>query len=424
MDFKLPKLHWQILIGLILGILFGTQISLDTTFLGINLFDTVNLVGNLFLNALKMMVVPLIISTIIIGTARIAQEKDLGRLGGMTFTYYAITGAIAILVGLIVLNAVKPGIVNGEPAQHLLGLTELDESLLAGVEATSQAGFSHFLYRLLPPNIVQAANEGQLLGLIVFSLLFGYGTRHLKPSLRKTFLKFWEASFEVLMHITNIIIRFAPIGVFAFMAKVAATTGLDALRPLATFFSVIIVALGIHMFIILPLLLFIIGRVNPINHFKAMLPALLTAFSTSSSAATLPVTIECVKERAGVSNKVSSFVLPLGATINMDGTALYECGVVMFLAQLYGLDLSFTQQLTIAIAALLTSVGVAGIPSASLVAIIVILSYLGLPMEAVAIILAIDRPLDMARTAINVFSDSCGAVIIGRLEGEKNILTT
>ena len=155
-----------------------------------------------------------------------------------------------------------------------------------------------------------------------------------------------------------------------------------------------------------------------------MLPALLTAFSTSSSAATLPITIECVEERAGVSNKVSSFVLPLGATINMDGTALYECGVVMFLAQVYGLDLSFTQQLTIAIAALLTSVGVAGIPSASLVAIIVILSYLGLPMEAVAIILAIDRPLDMARTAVNVFSDSCGAVIIGRLEGEKNILTS
>lgn len=226
-----------------------------------------------------------------------------------------------------------------------------------------------------------------------------------------------------MMLITDWVMKFAPIGVFALVAKVVATTGLDAFKPLALFFITVVLALGTHFFVVMPVLLRTIGRVNPWRHYRAMLPALLTAFSTSSSSATLPMTIECVEKNAGVSNKTSNFVLPLGATINMDGTALYECVAAIFIAQAYGIELSFATQFTIVMVALLTSIGVAGIPSASLVAISIILAAIGLPLEAIGLILAVDRILDMCRTTVNVFSDSCGAVIIARTEGEQDILT-
>ncbi|MDH3343388.1 MAG: dicarboxylate/amino acid:cation symporter, partial [Gammaproteobacteria bacterium] len=199
-------------------------------------------------------------------------------------------------------------------------------------------------------------------------------------------------------------------------------SGTDAFRPLAVFFTAVVLALAFHMFVFLPLVLKYIARVNPILHFKAMMPALLTAFSTSSSSATLPLTLDCVERRAGVSNRVSGFTLPLGATVNMDGTALYECVAAMFIAQAYGLELSLVTQFTIVLIALLTSIGVAGIPSASLVAITIILGTIGLPLEAIGLILVVDRVLDMCRTSVNVFSDSCAAVTIARLEGEDDVL--
>ena len=202
-----------------------------------------------------------------------------------------------------------------------------------------------------------------------------------------------------------------------------ATTGLEAFKPLALFFFTVLGALILHFVVVMPLILSLLGRVNPVRHYRAMAPALLTAFSTSSSSATLPLTMECVEKNAGVSNRTSSFVLPLGATINMDGTALYECVAAMFIAQAYGIELSFATQFTVVLVALLTSIGVAGIPSASLVAISIILATIGLPAEAIGLILAVDRILDMCRTTVNVFSDSCGAVVIARTEGEENILT-
>jgi Na+/H+-dicarboxylate symporter len=226
-----------------------------------------------------------------------------------------------------------------------------------------------------------------------------------------------------MMLITDWVMKFAPIGVFALVAKVVATTGLEVFKPLAFFFFTVLGALIIHFAVVMPILLTVLGRVNPVRHYRAMAPALLTAFSTSSSSATLPLTLECVEKNAGVSNRTSSFVLPLGATINMDGTALYECVAAMFIAQAYGIELSFATQFTVVLVALLTSIGVAGIPSASLVAISIILATIGLPVEAIGLILAVDRVLDMCRTTVNVFSDSCGAVVIARTEGEENILT-
>jgi Na+/H+-dicarboxylate symporter len=233
---------------------------------------------------------------------------------------------------------------------------------------------------------------------------------------------FWQGVFEVMMRITDLVLRFAPLGVFALVAKVVAEAGLDAFRPLAGFMLTVLLALAFHMLVTLPLILRFIAGVNPLRHYRAMLPALLTAFSTASSAATMPVTMDCVERGAGVSNRTASFVLPLGATVNMDGTALFEGVVVLFIAQLYGVELGLLQQFIVLLLALLTSVGVAGIPAASLVAITLILSSLGLPLEAMGLIMAVDRLLDMSRTAVNVFSDSVGAVVIARSEGESNVL--
>lgn len=216
------------------------------------------------------------------------------------------------------------------------------------------------------------------------------------------------------MRMTDWVMRFAPVGVFALVAKVAAGTALAALQPLLLFLLTMLLALAVHFFLVLPLLLRLLGRVDPLRHYQAMAPALLTAFSAASSSATLPLTMECMEKNAGVSNRVSSFVLPLGATVNMAGTALYECVAVLFIAQAYGVELSLGMQFTVVLLALLTSIGVAGILAASLVAIVIILSAVGLPAEGIGLILAVDRILDMCRTAVNVFSDSCGAVIIGR----------
>jgi Na+/H+-dicarboxylate symporter len=275
---------------------------------------------------------------------------------------------------------------------------------------------------MVPANIVTAAAEGQMLGLIFFSLLFGFFISRVKGQPGDTLKNFWSGLLDVMMQMTNWVMMFAPYGVFALVAKVILMSGLEAFEPLAFFFITVLSALVLHLFVVMPLILKFVARVQPFEHYKAMMPALLTAFSTSSSSATLPLTMECVEERAGVSNKVSGFTLPLGATVNMDGTALYECVAAMFIAQAYGLSLDFTTQFTIVLIALLTSIGVAGIPSASLVAITIILAAIGLPVEAIGLILVVDRVLDMCRTAVNVFSDSVAAVTIARLEGEKTNL--
>jgi len=222
-----------------------------------------------------------------------------------------------------------------------------------------------------------------------------------------------------MMSMTEFIMKFAPIGVFGLVASVMATAGISAARPLAIFAVCVIIALAFHAFITLPSLLRFVGKVKPYKTMAAASPAMLTAFSTASSSATLPITMDSVEDNIGVSNKVSSFVLPLGATVNMNGTALYECAAAIFLAQAYGLDLTFGQQFAVVVIALLTSIGVAGVPSASLVAIAIILGAIGLPIEAIGVLMVFDRILDMCRTSINVWGDACCATIVARLSGEK-----
>lgn len=409
------QLHWQILIALVLAVSVGLFTPADHPTVSVYAF-----LGTLFLNALKMLVVPLILAAIIAGTANLSGE-GLGSLGLKTVVYYLTTTLLAVLVGLFVMNTFTPGLIDGEPAGDRLGLAESTGEVMASVEGRSGDIVDIFL-RMVPPNIVAAAANGQMLGLIVFGLLFGFATTRLPASLAEAQKQFWNSAYETMIVITNWVMRCAPLGVFALVAKVISETGWESIQTVLWFFVAVLGALAIHFFITLPLLLRFAGGVSPIRHFRAMSPALLTAFSTSSSSATLPVTIDCVQRRAGVSRQTSSFVLPLGATINMDGTALYECAVVMFIAQAYGLDLTFAQQVLVVITALVTSIGVAGIPSASLVAIAVILAAVGLPLEGIGLILVVDRVLDMCRTTVNVFSDSCGAVVIGRLQGEKGIL--
>ncbi len=411
------KLHWQILIALIAAAIVGSLVPAEGWWI-----DAFDLIGTFFLNALKMLIVPLIVSSIIVGVMGLPGERELGRLGGKTLAYYVVTSLCAILIGLFFVNLLSPGEIDGQPAGDRLGLDASTGQVLERIEGSGTGDVIGIVLRLVPPNIVNAAAAGQMLGLIAFSILFGFLAARLQGQPGEVLKDFWEGVYQVMLQMTHLVMRIAPLGVFGLVAEVVAQTGFDAIRPLFVFFMTVVLALAAHLLLTMPVMLALVARVNPFKHYAAMSPALLTAFSTSSSSATLPVTLDCVENRAGVSNKTSSFVLPLGATVNMDGTALYECVAAMFIAQAYGLDLTLGTQFVIVLTALLTSIGVAGIPSASLVAIGVILTAIGLPLEGVGLILAVDRVLDMCRTAVNVFSDSTGAVVIARSEGEQTLL--
>ena len=303
-------------------------------------------------------------------------------------------------------------------------IAEQQDKIAGALDQADQGlqGLLEIFHRMVPPNLFKAAAEGQLLGLIFFGLLFGYFISRLNEDARISQLSFWESLNSVILSITKLIISFAPIGVFGLVTPTLMQVGLETLTVMGNFALTVFLGLGIHAFIVLPILLWILAKISFRKHYQAMAPALLTAFSTASSSATLPLTMDCIRKRARVSGKITSFTLPLGATINMDGTALFECVVVVFLAQLFGIEMGFLTQFTVVVMALLTSIGVAGIPSASLVAIIVILQAVGFPPEHIAtgvgIIYVVDRILDMTRTAVNVLGDSCAAAIIGKSEGE------
>ena len=403
------KLHWQILLALLLAVGVGAALGEKAL-----LFEPL---GTLFLKALNMVVVPLIVTSIVSGVANIGGAENIGRLGLKTFFYYITTSLFAILVGLAFVNLIEPGV--GAD----LGLKEPAEELaLTMQEHYSGSPWETILgivVRMVPTNPVRSMVEGEMLQIIVFCILFGYFVTRVPDPYRTRMAGLFEAGFQVMMKLTHFIILFAPIGVFGLVAKMVATAGVGVFRDLGVYALTVVAGLFVHACITLPSLLLVIGKgVSPVRHLKAMAAALLTAFSTSSSSATLPLTMESVEENVGVSNKVSSFVLPLGATINMDGTALYECVAAMFIAQACGIQLGLGQQFIVVVTALLVSIGAAGIPMAGLVMMVVILKAVGLPLEGVGLILAVDRILDMCRTTVNVWSDSCGAVVIARTEGE------
>ena len=402
------KLHWQIFISLAIGIVLGF-ISRNFGFQDF-VVNKIAVLGTIFLRGLRMIIIPLIVSSIISGVTSIGTAESFGRLSLKTLTYYVSTSLFAILTGLILVNLIHPGLGAN------FGFESLPSDLQANVEKIGDT-----LLGIIPTNPLASMVRGEMLPTIFFSLLFGFFITRTSDPYRQQLSNFFQGVFEVMMRLTKFIIRFTPIGVFALMAKIVAQTGFDVFLPLAGYMVAVTAGLIIHAFVTLPALLYFVGKINPLAHFRAMSAALLTAFSTASSSATLPLTMDSIETNAGVSNKISSFVLPLGATINMDGTALYECVAAMFIAQVYGIDLSFFQQFIVVLTALLASIGAAGIPMAGLVMITIILRAVGLPLEGVAIILAVDRILDMMRTSVNVWSDSCGSVIIAQSEGETQL---
>ncbi len=430
--------HWQILIALALATLTAlvfrglfrdaAEGSANAGFVN-SALEACRFIGDLFMRALKMIIVPLIVTAVVSGITGMKGVEGFGRLGAKTVAFYAGSSLAAILLGLLVVNVVQPGMRDGAPNETIRAAfekmsAEADASDKAKVEEAGKREGKDFLSvftDMVPENVISAAsNNGQMLGVIVFSILFAIAVTQLPGDAGDSVRHFFGAANEAMIKMTQWIMALAPIGVYALILPVVYKTGASLFIELGKYFFTVLLALGLHLFVVLPLALKFIGKISPLGHFRAMRPALLLAFSTASSSATLPVTMRAVQERAGVSKRVASFTLPLGATVNMDGTALYECVAVIFVAQVMGIQLGLGSQFFIVVAALLTSVGVAGIPSASLVAILLILKNSGIPNAETAVValLSVDRLLDMSRTAVNVFSDSCAAVIVGKSERE------
>lgn len=405
--------------GAVVGWLLGPTGRLGS----LDLLPLFEFLGTLFINMLKMVVVPLIAASIITGVASLGSGRDLGRLGSKTLLFYVITTLLAVLIALTIVNFVRPGIVNGAPAKALLALEAQGESVTATVKAHASTGVLDTLLSVVPANIIEAAAGNKLLGVMFFSVLFGFFLARIEMPYRQTVLEFWQGLFKVMMRITEFVMRLAPVGVFGLTARVVAKSGIHAAGPIFTFGACVLAGIAVYAVIVVPLLVRLAGVARPYRLFSAMAPALLTSFSTASSAATLPLSLECLEKRAGVSERIASFVMPLGTSINHAGSALYECAGAMFLCQAYGLHLTFSAQFTVVSLALITSMGIAGIPAASLVGIAVILAAVGLPPEGIGVLLVLDRLLDMVRTALNVFADAACSVIVARLEGEKDVLT-
>lgn len=403
---KKIALHWQIFIGLFAGILYGYFLT--------DYVQYIAWMGTTFLRFLTMIIIPLLLFSVMAGIMNVGNPAGLGRLGLKTIGFYLGTSLMAICTGLLMVNIIKPGV--GAD----LGFNQPVEGLAAAGD-----NFGQTLINIVPENIFRSFASGDMLSVIFVALLLGIFATQLSDNYKEMTLKGVNAGFELMMKITHFIIRFTPLGVMGIIAVVVANNMVEDGALGSVFFRLgkymltVIIALSIHALITLPLILRFIAKVNPLKHFKAVTTPLVTAFSTSSSSATLPLTLHAIENKAGVSNKVSSFVLPLGATINMDGTALYECVAAMFIAQAYGIELGPLQQILLVFTALLASIGAAGVPMAGLVMISVVLKSVGLPLEGVGLIIAVDRVLDMFRTSVNVWSDTTGASVIATSEGEK-----
>lgn len=397
---KKRTLTHYIFIGLIVGALSGWLI-------GNPILPYAEFFAEIFLRLLRMAIIPLIITSIVSGVVSVGDAVGLGRLGVKTFSYYIASSFFAIMTGLILVNIFQPGV------GAKIGLVETPEKI-----AAAEQSISDLLLHIIPENPFQAMASGDVLPVIFFSILFGYFITRLSEKPKLQLSSFFQSAFDAMMKMTQFVVWSAPLGVFGIMARIVATAGFDAFKSLGVYFLVVLLGLFIHAFINLPLILRFIARFNPIKHYKGMPTALLTAFSTCSSIVTLPLTMHAVTGNSKVSQKVANFTLPIGATVNMDGTALYECVATIFIAQVYNIDLSFGAQMLVVLTALLASIGAASVPMSGLVMMSIILNAVGLPLEGVAIILAVDRILDMFRTTVNVLSDSVGAVVVARLEGE------
>lgn len=396
------ELHWQILISIVLAIGLGLWAkSAQVTWVDELLNPLLSFGGELFLRLLSMTVIPLVVTSVFLGIAQVNSGAEVAKIGGRTGAIYFLTTFCAILTGLILVNLVQPG--KGADLQ----LGEAAKTDVAPLDA-----WWELLSRIVPRNPFHAIVEYDMVSIIFFVIVFAYFSIQVESKHRQPLIQLMDSVYQVMMRIVLAVIALAPIGVFCIVAKLVTTTGLQAFVPLFYYFVTVLIALGVHFFINLSLMLAVLGQKKPWAYLQAMSPALLTAFSSASSSATLPLTIRCATDKGGVSERSAQVVLPLGATINMDGTALYEGVAVLFIAQVMNVGLGWIEQITVLFTALLVSIGAAGIPHAGLVMMVVILKAVGLPLEATGLIWAVDRFLDMARTATNVWSDSVVSAIV------------
>ena len=403
------RLHWQVFGAMLLGIVIGYSPA------GEFFAEYFGWLGTLFMRLLRMIIVPLVVVSIISGVATAGSGRIVGRMFGKTLSYYLVSSFLAALTGLILFNLINPG--RGYPVV---------DSGTEPPELSTPSSAIELLLDIVPTNFLASASASDMLGIIFFCIVFGVAVTTLPEGPREKVTGVVDALFRAMMALTSGIIKLLPIGVFGLMVTLVGATGLRSFGNLFQYAAALTSGLAIHFFLTLPLLLYFWGRVSPWRHAMNMREPLLVAFSTSSSAATLPVTLTTVREKVGVSNRVSSFTLPMGATVNMDGTAIMECVGALFIAQALGADIGVMTQVAVVFTALLASIGAAAVPSAGLVVIFIILGVIGIgdnpeAMLIVGAMLSIDRPLDMARTAVNVYSDSCAAAVVGKWEGEEGI---
>lgn len=415
------QLYTKILIGLTAGTAVGILANAAKIEGLQNILVELEPVGTAFIRLITMIVIPLVIASLIVGAASLGDLRKLGRIGGKTVIYYILTTALAVTVGLLLANIVQPG--GGVDASTRDQLAAQYEGQAQGkLEIAAQApSLKDVLLNMIPRNPVQAAADFELLPLIFFSVIFGAAISILPEDQRKTVVTFFEGINGASMVVIGWVMKLAPYAVFALIASVVSQFGLDLLQSLLIYTLTVIAGLAIHTYVTIGLLVRFAAGLNPREFFKRVFPVQVFGFSTSSSSATLPLTMSRAESDLGISKQVSSFVLPLGATINMDGTALYQAVAVMFIAQIYGIQLDLTAQLTVVLTATLASVGAAGVPSAGLITLIIVLQSVGLgdKVEAgIALILGVDRILDMLRTATNISGDLSCASFIARSEGE------
>ncbi len=397
---KKMQLTTKIFIGLALGILLGIILQPNPDIAS----KYVKPFGTLFLNLIKLSIVPLVFSSLVVGTCSMDDVRKLGRIGGKTMLYYMMTTAFAVTIGLLLANVTNVGGGFSIPVD-------------AKVDIAEAPAIAETLLNIIPSNPLKALVDGNMLQIIAFALIIGAGIIGIGEK-GKTLYNFFDSFAEVMYKIIGVIMQFAPIGVFALITPVVAVNGPKVLLPLLKLILVVYAGCALHAILTYSSTVSIFAKVNPVRFFKGISPAMVFAFTTASSSGTLPITMKCSEENLGVPKSISSFVLPLGATVNMDGTAIYQGICAFFIAQVYGLELSVGAQLTIILTATLASIGTAGVPGAGMIMLGMVLQSVGLPLEGIALIAGVDRVLDMMRTMINITGDAACAVVVSATEGE------
>ncbi len=414
---KKIALHWRIIGGIVLGALFAVlliQFSWGTEFV----VNWIKPWGTIFINLLKLIAIPLIVTSLIKGIADLKDVSSLSKIGGRTILVYMLTTFAAVIIGLGIVNLIKPGMFVGESTRVnlLAGFEDMADKKLSEAETVLKGSPLQPLVDIVPENFFSAAmSNTNMLQVIFFTILFGIGLVMIPEDKGKPVVAFFDGANEVILKMIDLIMKMAPFGVFALIAAlVAESPSIDIFAALGAYAGTVLLGLVILLYLLYSSLIWFFGKMSPKTFFKGIAPAQLVAFSTSSSAATLPVTMECVEERLKVEKEITSFVLPVGATINMDGTVLYQAVAAVFIAQVMGYDLTIADQLTLVLTASLAGIGAAAVPGAGILMLIIVLESIGVNPAGIALIFAIDRPLDMCRTVVNISGDAMASVIVQR----------